>query len=148
MGRSQLGVVAGRGALAGLVGTAVMTAFQRTIEMPISGRRESAEPLIEQLTRFRPPQATSDLLPRGLRHRGCVGRRTRRAGLTPRRRGLSSGATVFTILWPGDAVGNAALGVHAWPWRWSARDAAVDVVDKLVLALATALSFDRLRSDG
>ncbi len=62
-------------------------------------------------------------------------------------RGFASGAKVFAVLGAGDAVGNAALGVHDWPWRWSPRDAAVDLADKFLLAVATALAFDRLRTD-
>jgi hypothetical protein len=34
----------GRGVLAGLAGTVVMTAFQRLVEMPLSGREDSYAP--------------------------------------------------------------------------------------------------------
>jgi len=153
MAPQQLVATAARGALAGLAGTTVMTAFQRTVEMPLTGRRESAEPLrvIKQLTPFSPPRR-----PRRRRavnyvaHFGIGAAWGAAHGLLASRmnsRGLSSGVKVFAVLWPGDAVGNAVLGIHDWPWRWSARDAAVDVADKLVLASTTALAFDRLRTD-
>ncbi len=149
----QLAATAARGAVGGLAGTAVMTAFQRAVEMPLTGREESAEPLrvVKQLTPFSPPRdhrrrrAVNYVVHFGIGAAWGAGH-----GLLASRwssRGPASGAKVFAVLWPGDAVGNAALGVHDWPWRWSARDAAVDVADKLVLAIATALAFDRLRTD-
>ncbi len=141
----------GRGALAGVAGAVVMTAFQRAVEMPLSGRPESAEPLraIERLTPFK--------VPRGARRRRAVNYAAHfgigaawGAGhaMLARRldaRGLAAAVKVFAILWPADAFGNAAAGVHDWPWRWTGRDAAVDVVDKLILAVATAVVFDRLQ---
>jgi hypothetical protein len=149
----QLAATAARGALAGLAGTAVMTAFQRTVAMPLSGRAESAEPLrvVKQLTPFSPPRG-----PRRRRavnyvaHFGIGAAWGAGHGLLASRlksRGFASGAKVFAVLGAGDAVGNAALGVHDWPWRWSPRDAAVDLADKFLLAVATALAFDRLRTD-
>ncbi len=33
------------------------------------------------------------------------------------------------------------------PWRWERRDLAIDVVDKLVLAQAIGLTYDRLKGD-
>ncbi len=147
-----LAASAARGAVAGLAGTAVMTAFQRAVEMPLTGRAGSEEPLrvVKQLTPFSPPRN-----PRRRRavnyvvHFGIGAAWGAAHGLLASRwnsRGFASGVKVFAVLWPGDAVGNAALGVHDWPWRWSPRDAAVDVADKFVLAAATAVAFDRLRT--
>jgi hypothetical protein len=51
--------------------------------------------------------------------------------------------TAFGAFWVGDVVANTALGLTR-PWAWSTQDLAVDVVDKLVLAEATGLLFDRL----
>lgn len=42
-------------------------------------------------------------------------------------------------------VANTALGLTE-PWNWSRQDLIVDVVDKLVLAEATGLAFDRLQA--
>ncbi len=41
---STLAGTLGRGMLSGLAGTAVMTAFQRYVEMPLTGRGESYAP--------------------------------------------------------------------------------------------------------
>ena len=153
MPSQQIAGAAGRGALAGLAGATVMTAFQRTVEMPMTRRGESEEPLrvLKRLTPFKPPRrsgrrrAVNYVVHFGIGAAWGAGH-----GVLASRfdsRGLTSGVQVFAVLWPGDAIGNAAVGVHDWPWQWSARDAAVDVVDKLLLALATAVAFDRLRSD-
>ncbi len=47
-------------------------------------------------------------------------------------RGQRAVATVYT----GDGLLNTALGLYK-PWQWSRREAAIDVVNKLVLAEAT-----------
>ena len=137
------------GLLSGLAGTAAMTAFQRLIEMPITGRRESYEPanLVEKLLpiRARRPQSRRQL--NYIAHFGVgLGWGTAHALLARRwnLRGPVGGATVFATLWPADVLGVAALGVHAPPWKWSLQDAAVDFIDKTVLAQSTALACDRL----
>ena len=135
------------GAVAGIAGTVVMTAFQKLVEMPLTGRSESYEPanMVQRLAGVRP---------RGKRNRrrlnyaahfaigagwgaahGAIATKTGR-------RGPNAGATVFALLWPADVLGVAALGVHQPPWRWTPTEAAVDFVDKLVLAQATSLAFD------
>jgi hypothetical protein len=53
-------------------------------------------------------------------------------------------ATVFAIVYTGDGLLNTALGLYK-PWQWSRREAAIDVVNKLVLAEATGAVFDALR---
>lgn len=140
----------GRGVLAGLAGTAAMTAFQRWVEMPLTGRRESYEPakltekLLPMVHPTRPKRrrqvnyaahfgvglgwgAAHGLLVHGLHLRGQL-----------------AVAAVFGALWPADVLGVAALGLHPWPWNWSAQDTMIDLADKLVLAQATGLVFDRL----
>jgi len=142
---------AGRGAVAGLMGGAAMTAFQVAVEMPLTGRRESEEPLrvLKRFTPFAPPHEPRRRRAANYAVHGAIGAAWGAGhGLLAERldtRGFASAIKVFGILWPADAVGNAALGVHDWPWRWSARDSAVDVVDKFVLAVATAAAYDRLR---
>jgi hypothetical protein len=42
--KPSLGTMIGRGVLAGVAGTVAMTAFQRLVEMPITGRNESYAP--------------------------------------------------------------------------------------------------------
>ncbi len=45
--------VPARGVVAGLAGSAVMTAFQRSVEMPLTGRRDSYAPAA-LMTKLRP----------------------------------------------------------------------------------------------
>jgi hypothetical protein len=137
------------GALAGLAGGAVMTAFQLVVEMPLSGRSESYEPanLVARLTPIDPSGASARRALNYAAHVGVgVGWGVAHAALARRwkLRGARAGATVFATLWPMDVLGVAALGLHAAPWRWSVRDMVIDVADKFVLAQATAFAFDRL----
>jgi hypothetical protein len=55
--------VLGRGVVAGVAGTVVMTAFQKFVEMPITGREDSYAPA--ELRR------SSGSLPRRRRHDGA-----------------------------------------------------------------------------
>jgi hypothetical protein len=141
-----VGVVT-RGAVAGLLGGVVMTAFQRLVEMPLTGREESYAPavLVEKLLPIQPEGAKRRRINHvahfavgvtwGVGHALMV----RRTGL----RGQLAVGTVFAAVWGGDVVANTALGLTK-PWEWSAQDLAIDVVDKLVLAEATGLLYDRL----
>ena len=63
-----------------------------------------------------------------------------RAGL----HGQRAVAAVFAAMWTADVLGVAALGLDDPPWRWGRRDLAIDVIDKLVLAEAVGLVYDRL----
>ncbi len=137
-----------RGAAAGIAGTAVMTAFQRFVEMPMTGRDESYAPadLVMRLLPVKPKRKRdrrrlnygahfSVGLAWGMGHAAIANR----AGL----RGPAAVAAVFGIMWGGDVAANTALGLEK-PWTWSGQDWAIDIVDKLVLAEATGLVFDRL----
>lgn len=59
-------------------------------------------------------------------------------------RGQAAVGALFGTLWPGDVATTVALGLNPPPWRWSGRDLAIDVTDKLVLAQAIGAIFDRL----
>ena len=138
-----------RGMAAGLAGVGVMTAWQRLVEMPLTGRGDS----------FEPANLMMRVLPIG-RKRGKAKRRLNTAahlgvgagwgaahGAIARRglHGQRAVATVFGVLWPGDVTTTVALGLNPPPWRWSRRDLAIDLADKLVLAQATGAVYDRLR---
>jgi len=134
-----------RGALAGVAGTVVMTAFQKYVEMPITGRRESYAPAdlakrlgvkVRRRHRRRINYATHFALGAGW---GVARALAARSGL----RGQPAVGAVFGAMWPGDVAAVTALGLDK-PWRWSARDWSIDVVDKLVAAEATGLVFDGL----
>lgn len=143
----SLPATVGKGALAGLAGTVVMTAFQRLVEMPLTGRPESEAP-----ARF-----AERVLPIG-RSRGARRRVLNYAahfgigvawgashGLATRNglRGQRAVAAVFGALYTADALANVALGLYQ-PWRWSAQDWVVDVGEKLLLAEIAGLACDRL----
>lgn len=139
--------VVARGMAAGLLGGVVMTAFQRLVEMPLTGREESYAPamLLEKLLPIKPKGVKR----RRINHAAhfAVGATwgaghallVHRTGL----RGQRAVGTAFAAFWGGDVVANTALGLTR-PWAWSAQDLAIDVVDKLVLAEATGLIYDRL----
>ncbi len=136
------------GALAGVAGTVVMTAFQRLIEMPLTGRSESYEPanLVQKVFGVRPRAKENRRRLNYATHFAIgAGWGAAHAAIATKtgRRGHKAVATVFGVLWPADVLGVAALGVHEPPWRWSPTEAAVDFVDKLVLAQATGMIFDR-----
>ena len=135
------------GAVAGVGGTVVMTAFQKLVEMPLTGRRESYEPanMVHRLTGFR-PRRNEDRRRLNYAAHFAVGAGWGAAhgviATKTKLRGQSAVAAVFGILWPADVLGVAALGVHEPPWRWTLTETAVDFVDKLVLAQATGIIFD------
>jgi len=52
-------------------------------------------------------------------------------------------AAVFGVVRTGDVLLNTALGLYQ-PSTWSRRDWAVNVVDKLVQAAATAVVYDQV----
>ena len=142
----------GRGVLSGLAGTIVMTAFQKLIEMPLTGRSDSYEPAnlvmrIMPMRRLKTPDAKKRL---NYAAHFAVGAGWGAAHAVIARRGVRGQravATVFGTLWPGDVATTAALGLNPPPWRWSRRDLAIDISDKLVLAQATGALYDRLRRD-
>ncbi len=139
--------VLGRGVLAGLAGTMVMTAFQKLIEMPLTQREDS----------YAPADFAEKLLP--VHPRTPVGRR--RLNLTTHfalggmwgtaygiaaatgLRGQKAVNTVFAVVYTGDVLLNTALGLYQ-PSQWKAKDWAIDVVDKYVQAQATGAVFDRV----
>lgn len=141
----------GKGAIAGLAGTVVMTAFQRLVEMPLTGRDESYAPadLVMKLFPVAPKRKRDRRRLNYAAHFGVGvawglghGLIATRAGL----RGQRAVATVFGVIWGGDVLANTALGLTK-PWQWSGQDLAIEVVDKLVLAETTGLIFERFSAD-
>ena len=139
------------GTAAGLVGVVAMTSFQRLVEMPLTGREESYAPatLLEKVLPIAPKDGPARRrlnyaahfgvgLTWGLTHALIA----RRASL----RGQKAVVAVFGVIYPGDVLGNVALGLDK-PWKWSLQDLTIDVGDKLLLAEVVGLAFDRLRGD-
>ena len=137
----------GRGVAAGVAGTAVMTAFQKLVEMPLTGRADSYAPadFAEKVTPIdaRTPQGRRRL---NLGTHFALGTMWGAAyGVAAAKglRGQRAVHAVFAVVYVGDVVLNTALGLYH-PRQWSAKDVAVDVVDKYVQAQATGAVFDRL----
>lgn len=138
----------GRGAAAGLAGAVVMTAFQRLVEMPLTGRKESYAPA-DLVMRLSPVSLRRKRDRRRLNYvahfvvgvtwgvsHGLIAKAT---GL----RGQPAVAPVFAVLYGGDVAANTALGLYR-PLDWSAQDWIVDLVDKMLLAETTGVVFDLL----
>jgi hypothetical protein len=147
MSEASLSSDLARGALCGLAGTAVMTAFQKLVEMPITGRGDS----------YAPAKFAEKVLPIGrkrqrdrrrlnyLVHFGLgVGWGTAYGAAAHNGlRGQRAVAVVFGVVYTGDVLINTALGLYR-PWEWSRQDTAIDVIEKLIQAEATGAVFDRL----
>jgi hypothetical protein len=137
----------GRGVVAGVAGTAVMTAFQKFIEMPITGREESYAPanFAAKILPIEPKDVQERQRLNWVTHFalgamwGTAFGLAGRAGL----HGQKAVAAVFATVYTGDVLLNTALGLYQ-PSSWSGRDVAIDVIDKLVQAEATGAIFDRM----
>lgn len=137
----------GRGVVAGIAGTVVMTAFQRLVEMPVTRREDSYAPadFAEKVFPVAPKNQRARKRLNYLAHFG-IGTGwgvayaiAHRSGL----RGQRAVATVFAGVYTGDVVLNTALGLYK-PWEWSFEDTAIDVIDKLVQAEAAGAAFEAL----
>ena len=144
---APMAATVGRGVLADLAGTVVMTLFQKLVEMPLTGRGDSYAPA-DFAEKVLPVQPTSSQQRRRLNYGthfglgatwGAAYGVAAHAGL----RGQRAVAAVFAIVYAGDVLLNTALGLYE-PSSWSRRDAAIDVLDKLVQAEATGAVFDHV----
>ncbi len=136
-----------KGALAGLIGTAAMTAAQMA-EMRLTGREPSLVPgrVASRLLRLNPEgdEALSRISIRmhwahGMTM-GTVRALLGRAGL----RGPGAAAAHFALMWSGDVMLYKTLGIAPWPWQWTAAELAPDVLHKGIYAAATSAAYDRL----
>ena len=136
-----------KGALAGLIGTAAMTAAQ-TAEMRVSGRKPSLVPgqVASKLLGLNPDnnEALSRISTRmhwahGMTM-GCARALLGQAGL----RGPSATAAHFALMWSGDITLYKALGIAAWPWQWSLEELIPDVLHKGIYAAVTGAVYDAL----
>lgn len=138
--------VLGRGVLAGLAGTVVMTAFQKLIEMPLTQRQASYAPadVAEKLLPVHPTTSAGRRRLNYTTHFALGGMWGTAYGIAAASglRGQKAVNTVFVVVYTGDVLLNTALGLYQ-PSKWTAKDWAVDVVDKYVQAQATGAVFDR-----
>jgi len=137
----------GRGMIASVAGTAVMTAFQKLVEMPLTGRADSYAPasFAEKVLPLRPSSDAGRKRLNYVTHFalgtmwgsafGVAGH----AGL----RGQKAVAVVFGTVYTADVLLNTALGLYK-PTSWTKQDILIDVGEKLIQAEATGAVFDRL----
>jgi hypothetical protein len=145
--RTRSTAMIGRGILAGLGGTVVMTAFQELIEMPITGRGDSYAPAntAEKTFGVNPETQQGRKWLNWVTHFalgtlwGAVYGVAAQNGL----RGPKAIAATFATVYTGDVLSNTARGLYR-PSTWSAQDWAIDLTDKFVQAAATGVIFDRL----
>ncbi|MBA3307777.1 MAG: hypothetical protein H0T04_03730 [Chloroflexi bacterium] len=143
--RPSTATVVAKGAIAGLAGTVVMTAFQKLVEMPITRRDDSYAPadFAERVLPVRPARGEDRKRLNYVTHFalgpmwGVAYAVAKRLRLSPPLAVTGVFATVYT----GDLALNTALGLYR-PWDWSGRDWAIDVVDKLVQAAATGAVYE------
>lgn len=130
-----------------MAGSAVMTAFQKLVEMPISEREDSYAPA--QLTqKLLPIKPGTDAGMKWLNYAshtalGAMWGAAYGAAAHKGLRGLRGTAATFGTIYAQDLVMNTALGLGK-PWTWSRKEATIDVLDKVVHIAATSAIFDRL----
>lgn len=143
----ELAEMVGLGMLAGVAGSVVMTAFQKLIEMPISRREDSYQPaqLAQKLFPIDPPKDDKARYRLNYAMHFTLGAMWGAAygvaaynGL----RGSRAVSWVFPTIYTNDVVVGTLLGLGK-PWKWSRKEATVDVVDKFVQVAATSFIFDR-----
>ncbi len=146
--RPSLAADLGAGVVSGLAGTAVMTAFQKLVEMPLTGRADSYAParFAERLLPGAPTSGSARGALNYVVHFGLGVGWGMAYGVAANRglRGQRAVAAVFGGVYTADVALNTALGLYK-PWTWSLTDTAVDVVDKLVQTEATAAVFGAIR---
>lgn len=143
---SSAGSILGRAVLAGIAGTMVMTAFQKFVEMPLTGRSDSYAPanLAERLLPVHPstPEARTRLNYGTHFALGVMWGSAYGVAVVAGLHGQKAVNTVFGVIYTGDVLMNTALGLYQ-PGKWSAQEWTVDVLDKYIQAQATGFIFDR-----
>ncbi|KGH44958.1 hypothetical protein IN07_20360 [Modestobacter caceresii] len=136
-----------RGVVAGVAGTVVMTAFQKLVEMPLTGRGDSYAPadFAEKVTPVHPSSPEGRRRLNWVTHFALGTMWGAAYGMAAARglRGQKAVNAVFGAVYVGDVALNTALGLYR-PLQWSAKDVLVDVVDKYVQAQGTGAVFDRI----
>ena len=145
--RTRLSSAVGHGLVASLVGTTVMTVFQRAIEIPLTGREVSYAPanFAQKVLRIEPSTTAGRNGLNAVTHYALGGLWGAALGVAASRglRGLKAVPPVFAVVYASDGLLNTALGLYH-PSTWDAKDVLVDVGDKLLQATATAVVLDRM----
>ena len=145
--RPTFAAAAVRGAAAGIAGSVAMTAFQKLVEMPLTGRPASYAParFAEKVLPISPAAGTGRTVLNYAAHVtigaawGVGHALVARSGL----RGQRAVGAAFCALYVGDVLVNMALGLYK-PWRWSAADWTIDVGEKLLLAEGTGYVYEQI----
>lgn len=144
--RPSTTTILGRGVLAGLAGTVVMTAFQKLVEMPLTQREDSYAPadFAEKLLPVHPKTPAGRRRLNYTTHFALGAMWGTAYGIAAAKglRGQKAANTVFAVVYTSDVLLNTALGLYQ-PSTWTVKDWAIDVVDKYVQAQATGAVFDR-----
>jgi hypothetical protein len=139
--------VIARGVVSGVAGTAVMTAFQKLVEMPLTKRGDSFAPanFAEKVTPIDTDTAQGRERLNYLTHfsLGMMWGAAYGVAAVKGLRGQRAVNAVFGVVYVGDVLLNTALGLYH-PTQWSKKDLAIDVLDKYVQAQGTGAVFDRL----
>ena len=128
--------------VAGVAGSGVMAAFQKLIEMPITGREASYQPakLAKKLLPVH-PEDDKDWTRLNYAAHFTLGAMWGAAYGVAAYNGLRAVARVFPAIYTNDVVVSTSLGLTK-PWKWSRQGLIVDLVDKLVQVAATSFIFD------
>jgi len=136
-----------RGLFAGVVGTAVMTAFQKFVEMPLTGRADSYAPaaFAQHVLPVSPTSARGWSRLNYATHFALGGVWGTAYGVAAAMgfRGQTAVNAIFAVMYPGDVVLNMALGLYR-PSTWTTQDWSVDLVEEYLQAQATGVLFDRV----
>ena len=136
-----------KGAVAGLVGTAAMTAAQAA-EMRLTHRSASTVPgrVASKLLGLH-PEGEEELARVSLAMHWAHGMTQGVVRSLVGRTGLArspAAAAHFALMWSSDALLYKSLGISPWPWEWSADELALDVGHKAFYAFATSAAYDHL----
>jgi hypothetical protein len=135
----------GRGMVAGVVASGVMAAFQKLIEMPLTGRKASYQPakLARKLLPVHPKDDKDWTRLNYASHfaLGAMWGAAYGVAASKALRGRGAVARVFPRIYTNDVVVSTSLGLTK-PWKWSRQDLTVDLIDKFVQVAATSFIFD------
>ena len=147
MNRPSLATNVGRGVLAGVAGSVVMTTWQKLVEMPLSEREDSYGPakLAQKLLPINPSSAAGMKRLNYAVHTALGAMWGAAYGVAAHKglRGVRGTAATFGAIYSQDLAMITALGLDK-PWTWSRKDATIDVLDKAVHIVATSVIFDRV----
>lgn len=133
-----------KGLFAGLIGTIVMTLSQM-LEMQLTGRQPSTVPgqvgsKLLSLSPKNEDEMTSLSTKVHWAHGIALGSVFGLISLT-KVTGVAAIAIFFALLWIGDALLYAALGIAPLPWHWKANELITDLFHKGVYAIATGVTY-------